>query len=50
MSPYEVGTPIGVALTLYQITWPCMGTEVFLERLGRWGPAVDRRAWILMGD
>ncbi len=31
-----------------QITWPCAGTEVFLERLGRLGPAIDRHAWILM--
>jgi hypothetical protein len=22
------------------ITWPCAGTEVFLERLGRLGPAI----------
>jgi len=27
-----------------QTNWPCAGTEVFLERLGRLGPAIDRHA------
>jgi len=31
-------------------TWPCRGTEVFLERIIRWGLAEHRHAWILMGD
>ena len=44
MSYIEVGTRMRVALALYQITWPCAGTEVFLERLGRLGPAKYRHA------
>jgi len=27
-----------------QMTWPCTGTEVFLERLSRLGPAKYRHA------
>jgi len=44
MSYFEVGALMRAALTLYKITWPCAGTEVFLERLGRLGPAKYRHA------
>ena len=44
MSYFEVGALMRAALTLYKITWPCAGTEVFLERLSRLGLAIDRYA------
>ena len=40
-----VGSPGSV-----QDTWPCAGTEVFLEQIDCLGPVKYRCAWILMGD
>ena len=44
MSSLEVGALDEGSPNSVQITWPCAGTEVFLERLGRLGPAIDRHA------
>ncbi len=44
MSSFEVGTLMEGCPDSVQITWPCAGTEVFLERLGRLGQAIDRHA------
>ncbi len=44
MSFSEVGTLMKSSPDSVQISWPCTGTEVFLERLGRLGPANDRHA------
>jgi hypothetical protein len=44
MSSLEVGTRYAGSPDSVQITWPRAGTEVFLERLGRLGPAKDRHA------
>ena len=39
-----------VAPALNTTTWPCVGTGVFLVRLGRGGREMECPAWILMGD
>jgi hypothetical protein len=44
MSLSEVGTLMKGSPDSVQTTWPCAGTEVFLERHSRLGPAFDRQA------